>query len=159
MPWAVVAALVVAGLWWYFGRPEGGGLAAQTAASAEPESSSTPTPTPGSTPGRQEGTDGGQGGEPRPLITKGVSIQVLDSVGSKKALDRMVERLTALGFSVPFEAEASTTYGATTVFWSYSEAKGAARRLAERFGWDAGPKPGNLSTDVALHVVVGRDEA
>lgn len=163
-----MAAVVVAGLWWYLGRPEGGELTAQPSAAATPDSvesptagpSPTPTATtsPSSSPSPADG-EGDEGAGSGPLITEGITVQVLDSIDSNDAQERMIDRLTALGFSVPFEAEASKTYRTTTVFWSYSEAEEAARRLAGRFGWKAAPKPGNLSADAALHVVVGRDEA
>lgn len=169
LPWILVAALAVAGLWWYLGRPEGGDLTAQPSAAATPDADASPTAGPSPTPtatsspssSPSPGTEGegDEGAEPRPLITEGITVQVLDSIGSNDAQERMIDRLTALGFSVPFEAEASKTYRTTTVFWSYSEAEEAARRLAGRFGWKAALKPGNLSADAALHVVVGRDEA
>ncbi len=160
LPWVLIAALVGTGVW-FVARREGADLSAKPlpAASPQPDESSSPTPTssPSSTVGPGGSKDGG--GAQQPLITDGVTVQVLDSVGSADAQDRMVDRLVALGFAVPFRSEASTTYTSTTVFWSYPDAKTAARRLAERFGWKAERKPGNLSPDVTLHVVVGRDEA
>ncbi len=160
LPWVLIAALVGIGVWFVV-RPEGGGLRAQPSTQASPEPSSSPTLTPSPTPGPTGGSAEKDDGEvaPPPLITDGVTVQVLNSVRTGGAQDRMVDRLVALGFAVPYEAEASTAYGSTTVFWSYPEAERVARRLAERFGWAARPKPGNLSSGVTIHVVVGRDEA
>ena len=163
MPWILVAALVGLGLWFVM-RPEGGELRAQPPQG--PDQSSSPVPTPSSTPSptpnpEAEATEKEDevGAARRPLITDEVTVQVLDAAGSPEAQDRMVGRLAALGFAVPFEAEASMIYRNTTVYWSFPEAEAAARRLAGRFGWKSGARPSNLSPDVAIHVVVGRDEA
>lgn len=158
LPWVLIAALIGVGLW-FVGRREPGRVTAEpsSATSPTPDESASPAPSPSPSPSGGRGED--RGGQARPLITDDVTVQVLDSIGSAGAQDRMVDRLVALGFEVPFVAGASTTYPSTTVFWSYPEAEAAARRLAERFGWKVGPKPGNLSSGVMIHVVVGRDEA
>ncbi|MDQ3766658.1 MAG: LytR C-terminal domain-containing protein [Actinomycetota bacterium] len=167
LPWVLIAALIGAGLW-FVGRREADTVTAgpSSATSPTPDESvspaSSPSPTSGPSPsgGTEDGgTEEDEGGQVRPLITDDVTVQVLDSIGSDDAQDRMVDRLVALDFAVPFVAEASTTYRSTTVFWSYPEAEAAAKRLAERFGWEADPRPGNLSSGVTIHVVVGRDEA
>ncbi len=142
-------------------RPEGDKLRAQPSAvsSREPDESSSPSPTPSPSTGAPDQEQEEAGAPQRPLITDGVTVQVLDAAGSSGAQDRMVDRLVTLGFAVPYEAEASTTYADTTVYWSYPAAETAARRLAGRFGWKSGVRPANLSPDVTIHVVVGRDEA
>lgn len=91
------------------------------------------------------------------LITKGISVQVLNGTSASSADDRMGDRLARLGFRVVALGRASVGYDETTVFWSYPEAKPAARALAKRFDWASGRKPGNLSTTVDLHVIVGKD--
>ncbi len=158
LPWVLIAALIGAGLW-YVGRQEPDAVTAgpSPATSPTPDESASPTLSP--TPSPSVGAEEDQGGQRLPLITDDVTVQVLDSIGSVGAQDRMVDRLVALGFAVPFVSEASTPYRSTTVFWSYPQAEPAAKRLAERFGWRADPKPGNLSSGVTIHVVVGRDEA
>lgn len=162
LPWALIAALIAAGLWFAVGR-EPGPVTAEPSSVASPTSdgsaSPTSSPSPASSPSPSGGTEEDEGGTPRPLITDDVTVQVLDSIGSAGAQNRMVDRLTALGFAVPFVAEASTTYENTTVFWSYPGAEPAAKRLAARFGWKASLRPGNLSSGVTIHVVVGHDEA
>ena len=93
------------------------------------------------------------------LVTDGVSVQVLNGTGSPDADTLMADRLAGLGFDVYAVDSASADYAQTTVFWSYDEARPAAEALAEKFGWASEAKPSNLSTSVALHVVVGADEA
>lgn len=93
------------------------------------------------------------------LITDGITVQVLNGTGAASADDRMADRLSGLGYEVVAIDGSSRQYARTTVFWSYPEARDAAERLAERFGWLAELKPDNLSSTVDLHVVVGADEA
>ncbi|MFN2489292.1 MAG: LytR C-terminal domain-containing protein [Actinomycetota bacterium] len=93
------------------------------------------------------------------LITAGVTVQVLNATATHKADDRMVDRLTDLGFPVLAVNRAAARYDHTTVFWSTTALKPAAEALAQRFGWRAAHKPRNLSGSVTTHVVVGRDEA
>lgn len=139
--------------------------------SVSPTPSARPTPRPGggggddAGPGEGNGGNGGDGenggqppDRPPPLITDGVSVQVLNGTSSPTAADAMAARLQDLGFTIEVVAGA-TPYDQTTVFWSSESTGPAARRLASRFGWIAGPKPANLSAAVDLHVVVGADEA
>jgi LytR cell envelope-related transcriptional attenuator len=153
--------------------------------SPTPSHSARPTPSPGGGGGDDNGPPGGGGGgntgagegnggnggtggnggngeqppdRPPPLIADGVSVQVLNGTSSATAAEAMATRLQDLGFTIEVVAGA-TPYDQTTVFWSSDGGAPAARRLARRFGWIAGPKPANLSADVDLHVVVGADEA
>jgi hypothetical protein len=87
-----------------------------------------------------------------------MTVQVLNGTDDPEADDVMADRLAGLGFEVLSVDSASVPYASTTVLWSYAESRSAARRLAARFGWRVAPKPDNLSTEVALHVVVGADE-
>ncbi|MGH2752664.1 MAG: LytR C-terminal domain-containing protein [Actinomycetota bacterium] len=93
-----------------------------------------------------------------PLITEGMTIQVLNGTNVAGVDEVMAERLQRLGYQVVNTAPAAITYAETTVLWSYAESEEAAARLAQRFGWQVKPKPDNLSTQVALHIVVGSDE-
>lgn len=92
-----------------------------------------------------------------PLITEGMTVQVLNGTNVADADVAMAERLEGLGFPV-VNITSAIPYAETTVLWSYAESEEAAIRLAERFGWQVKPKPDSLSTTVALHVVVGSDE-
>ena len=70
----------------------------------------------------------------------------------------MARRLADLGFEIVAVGQASRVYGDTTVFWSSTSSRPAARALGKRFGWKIDPAPGSLSTAVDVHVVVGSDE-
>ena len=94
-----------------------------------------------------------------PLVTRGITVQVLDAAGSDEAAARVARRLRRLGFDVVVVHDASVLYDRTTVFWSAPRFRTAAARLAARFGWRSHAQPDNLSRSVSLHVVVGRDEA
>lgn len=110
----------------------------------------SPTPEPSATP------------EPKPtrvpLITEGVTVQVLNATSSPDAAAAMAERLEGLGFEIVAVQGASKGYEHTTVFWSYPDAKAAAEALASRFDWLVSKRPTNLSSNVAMHVIVGVDE-
>ena len=93
-----------------------------------------------------------------PLITEGMTVQVLNGTNIAGVDQAMADRLEELGFQVVNVVPAAINYTETTVLWSYAESEDAATRLAERFGWQVKPKPDNLSTQVALHIVVGADE-
>jgi len=92
------------------------------------------------------------------LITEGMTVQVLNGTNVGGVDQAMADRLEGLGFQVVNVVPAAINYAETTVLWSYAESEDAAARLAERFGWQVKPKPDNLSTQVALHIVVGADE-
>jgi hypothetical protein len=93
------------------------------------------------------------------LITNGVSVQVLNASGTPGADRAMADRLSDLGFRIAAVVEASKLYDHTTVFWSSEDSKPAAEALAQHFGWLVQAKPANLSADVSVHVVVGKDDA
>lgn len=92
-----------------------------------------------------------------PLITRGITVQVLDATSDAAAGQQMATRLAHLGFQIAVVGPASSRFSHTTVFWAYPSVKPAAKALAAHFGWTAAPKPANLSPQVALHVVVGAD--
>jgi LytR cell envelope-related transcriptional attenuator len=93
------------------------------------------------------------------LITEGVSVQVLNASGRRKADNRVAKRLRRLGFEIVAVNPASKIYNRTTVFWSRPEGRSASRTLARHYSWRSAPRPKNLSPSVTTHVVVGRDEA
>ncbi len=143
----------------YFGRSDDGRSVAQETETEEepsrtptPERSVTPSPTPSPSPTEREPE------RERKLITKGVTVQVLNGTNDPEAADQMAVKLASLGYEIVALEFTSTPYKETTVFWAVPEAEKSARALADRFGWISDPKPGNLADTVSLHVVVGRDE-
>ena len=159
VPWALVAAIVGIGVWIAVDALSGGASNAKPSAAlaaGSPSASSSrarPTPTPSSSttepaPKHQRKA---------PLITDGITVQVLDATSDPAAGQRTATRLAHLGFQIAVVGPATTPYAHTTVFWAYPSAKPAAKALAARFGWVASLKPANLSSQVALHVVVGAD--
>jgi hypothetical protein len=90
------------------------------------------------------------------LITKGVTVQVLNGTGDGEADDLMADRLARLGFTVVAVSPSSKSYPSTTVFW-VGDAEEAGGLLADRFGWKLDSAPANLSEEVGLHIVVGED--
>ncbi len=93
-----------------------------------------------------------------PLITDGVSVQVLNATSDPTADEAMADKLARLGYQVVSVEGASKAYELTTVFWSTPESQAAAEALAARFEWVAQEKPANLSDSVSFHVVIGNDE-
>lgn len=119
---------------------------ARVAAVAEtPEAAPTPVPT--ETPSQDV-----------ELITDGITVQVLNGTQDGAAGQTMADRLADLGFSIVAVEESSQPYEATTVFWSTEASRDAAIALADKHGWAAEAKPGNLSDEVSVHIVVGADE-
>jgi hypothetical protein len=167
VPWSVVALTVGAGIVYvvdWVGAPEvRTPPASQVRASPSPTDSpaevvvATPSPEPSPTP-RPTQSPTEEDSSDAKLITEGVNVQVLNGSSDPDAAQRMAQRLSGLGFRVETIQDA-TSYSETTVFWSYAEARRAALALAERFDWTAEEKPENLSSQVAVHVVVGADEA
>lgn len=172
LPWVLIAVVVGTAVWIAVeavsGATEGGSPAA--AATATPEASDDPKPTAEpETPAPEESAEATAEPTPEPtrrptpepkepLITEGVTVQVLNATDAAEADDAMADKLSKLGFTVVAVESASSRYDETTVFWSTESTKEAAERLADRFGWIAEVKPENLSTTVGLHVVVGADE-
>lgn len=168
LPWVLIAVVVGTAVWIAVeavsGATEGSAPAAASTPTAEPTEEPKPTPEP-ETPKPDKTPKPSEEPTPEPtpeadepLITEGITVQVLNATDSGDADDRMADKLSKLGFTVVAVESASSRYDATTVFWSTDEAKEAAQRLADRFGWIAEAKPENLSTTVSLHVVVGADE-
>ena len=166
LPWLLIAAGVAIGIWVAVNAlGTGGDVDADPAAvgtptdepsPSEPREEPSPSRSPEPTPSRSPEPTA----EPKPdekLITEGISVQVLNGTGDPDRDDAMASRLADLGFEVLSVGGASKAYAATTVFWSYPESKKAGEALARRFGWSVGPKPSNLSDEVAIHVVVGED--
>ena len=164
VPWALVAVIVGIGVWVAVDAMSGGpsnakppttALAAGSA-SPSPSRSAASKPSPSETPSPQA-TKQPKPKRKVPLITEGITVQVLDATSVPAASDEVATRLGALGFKIVAVASASTDYARTTVFWAYPSAQPAAKALASHFGWVSAPKPSNLSPEVALHVVVGND--
>lgn len=161
----VIAAIVGIAVWFAVGALSG----TEVTPSAPPAGRSTgssvarssPSPTPDETPRAKkssppttvdEGQDDG-------LVTADVSVQVLNGTGGvAKAAESMAARLRERGYEIAAVGDA-LTIDRTVVYWSESEDERAARALARRFGWAAGPAPPNLSDAVDVHVIVGPDES
>lgn len=160
MPWVLIVAVAGTAVWVAVdavGRDEDVTDGAPRAAATSTPSSSPPaTATPGGPDAGGTGT--GTQDDDVELITKDVTVQVLNASSASGAGDAMSQRLADLGFEVVVVSTASSRYTETTVFWSRLATREVAVRLAARYGWVALSKPGNLSGDVSIHVVVGEDE-
>lgn len=88
------------------------------------------------------------------LKAEGVAVQVLNGTGDAAADDLVADRLARLGYTVVAVSPAAKAYPRTVVFW-VGGADEAARALAAKFDWESEAAPGNLSSEVDLHVVVG----
>ncbi|MGH2736543.1 MAG: LytR C-terminal domain-containing protein [Actinomycetota bacterium] len=164
LPWALIGVVAIASIWVGLGAlgSEELDTSPRAARTAEPkERSSSPRPAHSPTPvdaAAEPPADPTEKGDVE-LITEGMTVQVLNGTADAGADDAMADRLAGLGFDVIAVEGSSINYQTTTVLWSYAESAQAAERLAQRFGWRVAPKPDNLSTSVALHVVVGDDAA
>ncbi len=163
LPWLLVAALAAVGIWIAVDALGNDDLKTPEVASATETPTPTPTtqtpasPRPSKTPKTTPSPDESEPTPTTALITENMTVQVLNATSDTSADDRMADQLSQEGFEVVAVAGASTQYELTTVFWSYEESRAAAEALAARFGWQVGAKPENLSTTVALHIVVGLD--
>lgn len=169
LPWLVVAGLLGVGIWI--------GVDAMSnddeietpplTAAESPTPSPSPSPSPEIVSPEPSPTESKPSKKPsaKPspkrtepeLITENMTVQVLNGTGNPSADELMADRLAQLGFDVVALGGSSKAYAETTVFWSYTESQEAAEALAAKEGWAVGPKPSNLSTTVALHVIVGDD--
>jgi hypothetical protein len=163
VPWSLVALVVGAGIVFlvdWAGAPEvRPPPASHVGASPSPTSTrneivlASPSPKPSPTRNEQQDRSDVR------LITKDVNVQVLNGTSDPDAAERMAQKLIELGYRIESVEESSKSYRETTVFWSYAGARRAGESLAERFDWVAEKKPTNLSSEVAVHIVVGADEA
>lgn len=163
LPWILVAVVGVSAVWAGVGAlgddeldPSKGPVVSED---EDPKPRDEPTIR--ATPVEPEATPEEFAEEPEeevPLITDGMTVQVLNGTTVGGVDQAMADRLEELGFQVVNVVPAAINYTETTVLWSYAESEDAAALLAERFGWQVKPKPDNLSTQVALHIVVGADE-
>ena len=165
LPWVLIAIVVGVAVWTAVAAvgEEGGLRTPPSAARAErtrspsPHASATqsPTPVPTATP-RPSPT---KQAEPKPeLITRGITVQVLNGTNDPAAAERMAARLRDAGFAIAAVNPASKLYPQTTVLWSVPATQKAAEALADHFGWEVAEKPANLTAAVSIHVVVGADE-
>lgn len=164
LPWALVALIAVGGVWVGVGALGQDELATKPPvahASPTPSPSETvveATPTPVEAPKPKGHREGVRGDGKVALITDGMTVQVLNGSNDAAADDAMASKLAGLGYQVIAIDGSSVRYTKTTVLWSYAESREAAEALAQHFGWRVEPKPDNLSTSVAMHVIVGDDE-
>ncbi|MFN2594353.1 MAG: LytR C-terminal domain-containing protein [Actinomycetota bacterium] len=157
VPWAIIGAIVLGGVWIAVHSVVGQGATGPSLANGTaPRHTHRPRPVESSPVAAEAPSP--QASVLAKLITSGVTVQVLNATSSPDAADRMANRLTKLGYRVFAIERAAVLYDHTTVFWATESAKPAAEALAAHFGWVAAPKPKNLSAAVSLHVVVGADE-
>ncbi len=174
-PWVLVTAVLVAALWIGLtammgegaGAPHGRGAAAKAVPTQRATQRSTPSPQPSPTPTRER-RQGHATPSPRPtherghqggsLITKGITVQVLNGTGVTNLAQTWADRLTRLGFTV-VAVQTGLAEPHTTVYWATPKGKPAAKALAAHFGWRAAPAPPSLSSSVDVHVDIGADEA
>jgi hypothetical protein len=165
LPWILVSVIGISAVWAGVGAlgddeldPSKGPVVSESE-DPRPRAESTPKATPVE-PEKTPESDPTEEPEEEdvPLITDGMTIQVLNGTNVSGADQTMADRLEELGYQVVNVVPAAINYEETTVLWSYAESEEAAARLAERFGWQVKPKPENLSTQVAIHIVVGTDE-
>jgi hypothetical protein len=166
LPWVMVAGVIGVALWVAVASLGGDDDASPVLSrerSPSPEVEQPVAPPPSVTPEPEKP----EKKKPKPaeteapeeeLITDGITVQVLNASGSPGAEQPITDELTGLGFEIVTVVDASKVYEQTTVFWSTDESRAAAEALAARFEWIVEPKPANLSADVSVHVVVGRDE-
>ena len=164
LPYLLITAVVGVGVWMVADYMDRGEPEPRAASEERPDTEPTseaPTNTPTiETPTEEPSPKKEEPKKDRaPLITEGVTIQVLNGTNDPEAGEVMAARLRKRGFQVVAVEFSSTPYEKTTVLWSFPDAEKAARALAGKYDWDAKPKPANLAATVSLHVVVGSDEA
>ena len=167
LPWLVVAGLLGVGIWIGVDALSNDDEIETPPLTAAESPSPSPSPTPEAPSAEPSPTETEPSRKPsaKPspkqtepeLITENMTVQVLNGTGDPSADELMADRLAQLGFDVVALGGSSKAYATTTVFWSYTESQEAAEALAAKEGWAVGPKPSNLSTTVALHVIVGDD--
>jgi hypothetical protein len=161
MPW-IAAAIVVGIVVWVsagtFGN-EGTPVSQSSPSPTPSESKSKPKSTP--TPAKPSPTPKAKPSPKDTLITKGISLQVLNAANDMDATNQIAHQLRDLGFQVVAVEDSLSNNAETHVYWANAGAQEAARRLATKMGWLAGPVPSSLSlsAEVDLHVLVGADES
>ncbi len=170
LPWVIIASLLGAAVIFAVNTLSDDGLTTpppaadgngrdRDGARETPEETPAPDATLEETPAPDETIEPSPTPEEVELITEGITVQVLNASPSTEADDEVAARLEDAGFSIVSFADAATQYEETTVLWATDEFKKAAKAMASEFGWVAQAQPGNLSTSVSIHVVVGADEA
>ena len=166
LPWALAAVVGLGALWIAIDAiggeaaapPERDSEAKIVAGNPSPSPSPTPEPSPTPTATSEDGkSDEGGKSKKLKLVSDGVPVQVLNGTSVSDADDLMADKLARLGFDIiavnPWHPSPTTV-----VYWSTAEGKKAADALAAKYGWHSEPQPGDLSTEVTLHVLVGADE-
>jgi hypothetical protein len=160
LPW--LAALVVVGAVVWVAAGAFGGDDGKPVVQNSP----SPTPTPAETTTATPSPSAKPSPSPKPspsdaLITKGITMQVLNASSDSDADDRVAARLEKLGFEVVTVEDSLSSFSETHVYWAKPGAQDAARALADKMGWIAEAQPDDLSlsAEVDLHILVGDDEA
>jgi hypothetical protein len=105
-----------------------------------------------------EGDDGTDDEGARDVDPSSVTVQVLDGFKTDggAAADSLTDQLEGAGYSVVARNDA-LSYASTTVLFNPGYEAAAQQVAAELGGAVVSEQPGNLSTAVELHVVVGAD--
>ena len=164
LPWFLASVVALAALWIAIdalgnegpqtSEPPGKAAAAMedpdptSTPSATPETPTDTTPSPTPEDEKEE--------KDRELITDGITVQVLDGSSGGTAADDLVDKLEKWGFEI-YVVNPYIERKKSLVLWSSEETKDAAQALADHLGWPAEPKPQDLSGEVSIHVLVGRD--
>ena len=165
LPWALIAGVVAVALVLALDAVGGPGEAspqtnngAVTSPTPTP-SSESPTPPTETTPSPEptKTKDPSDKQAPPSNLGAGISVQILNGPESESVAQRLEKRLQGLGYVIVATSPTSGNHPRTTVHWSTPADKEDAQALADAFGWNAEPRPDNLSTTVNLHVVVGAD--
>ncbi len=108
-----------------------------------PDATATPTPNPSPT---------------ATVSPSRISVQILDAAGDGGSRARIAaSRLRADGYNVVAMNQASRTYPRTEVMYSPGD-EAKARQIAFAYGFSSvRPKPANLTSEVDVHLVIGRD--
>lgn len=95
---------------------------------------------------------------PAGQVGEGVSVQVLNGTDDQALFDDVVATLVELGYDVTEAGRARTDYDQTTIFATAGqEAQADALQQADPRFTVIGENPGNLTTELDIHVVVGSD--
>lgn len=177
LPWTVLAVVALGAVWIAIdalgndaaprtsesrGDKASSGGGAPGGAAGEPSGEPEPAEDPMKDRKRNEKKDQkdespGGGGEGVELVSKGISLQVLNGTDQPGLDDAWADKLEGLGFEIAAVNPYSSTKE-TLVYWSSVDSQEAAELLGERFGWSVQPKPEELSGEVDVHLFLGGDE-
>lgn len=159
---ALLAAAVAFGVYWLvFGQDDPAEDVAVEPTTTEATPAPTVPPEPTTTPPTIDPA-------PTPTITgdpglpeqpgQGVSAQVLNGTDDQAVFDDAVQTLVDFGYDVTESGRAANDYAVTTIFATegHEDDAQALQQADPRFT-TIGENPGNLTTEIDIHVVIGQD--